>query len=149
MATMILTDVAKSALGVVVAQQLDLSHKLNFGNSLIMRNGSNGVIYFLISDAINYVSGGGSKLLSGNISAVVDDSVFLGALSAGSELSHADSMLYDTLSNVTTDRKTLSILVDSAIISGGRILGDYIDSTAGLPSYVHAIRHPTLFFRGA
>lgn len=54
--TMIVTDIAKSALGVVVASQLDLAGKLNFGNSLLMRSGSNGVIYFLISDAINYVA---------------------------------------------------------------------------------------------
>ena len=118
--TIILQDIAKSALGVVVAQKLDLSQKLDFGDSLIMKHASNGVLYFLISDAMNYATGNGSKLLNGNMYGVVDDSLFLGALSAGSELTKADQMLYDTLSNVTRDRNTINILVDSAIVSTGR-----------------------------
>lgn len=146
MASMVIQDIAKSTLGVVVAQQLDLGKRLDFGDSFALRHGSNGAIYFLISDAINYVTNGSSKLLSGNVFGIVDDTLFLGALSGASELTHLDQMLHDTLGTVTTDRKVLSTLVDSVIVSSGRILADYIDSTS-LPTYVHAIRHPTLLLK--
>jgi hypothetical protein len=51
---MIISDIAKSTVGVLVASQLNLSQKLNLGDSLLMRSASNGMVYFLISDAINY-----------------------------------------------------------------------------------------------
>jgi hypothetical protein len=136
-------DLGKSALGVVIARQLDLSSKINLGNSFAMRHASNGVIYFAVSDAINYVTEGSSKLFSADFTGVFDDSLFFGALSGVSAASNADRMLYDTMRNVTNNRDMLAIAVDSAILTTGRVLGKYVDATPSAPYVLQAARHPS------
>lgn len=138
----------KSIGGVLVARQIDLAGKLDLGDSFLMVHGSNGVIYFLISDLINYLSSKGSKLLTGNINGILDDSVFFGGMSAVTEVSNVDKMVYDLLQqNIIRDTKTLEIAIDSGILTGGRILASYVDSTANAPSWLKSVRHPTLLFR--
>ncbi len=111
-----------------------------------MRSASNGMVYFLISDAINYVVNKNSKILNGDVYGVVDDSLFLGSLSLGTEVTKTDKLLYDTFSSVIQNEKLLYTLTDSVIVSSGRILADYIDSNVS-NQYAHYLRHPTLLFR--
>ncbi len=143
--TMIISDIAKSFAGVFVASQLRLSDKLNFGDSIIARSVSNGMVFFVISDAVNYVSNGSSKLLNGDIKGVFDDSLFLGTLALGAEVSKTDKILSDLLSKVISNEQLLYGLTDSVLVSGGRILGDYID-TSSTSRYAHMVRHPSLIF---
>ena len=41
-----------------------LSKKLDFGDTFVLKHASNGALYFAVSDAINGVTGQGSKLLN-------------------------------------------------------------------------------------
>ena len=47
-------DVVKSVVSVKLANSLDLAHKLNFGNSAMLKGLSDGTIYASCSDLINY-----------------------------------------------------------------------------------------------
>jgi hypothetical protein len=146
----VLYDIAKTSLGVVIVDAVDLQSKVNvLGTSLIARNATNGFMYFLISDSVNYLSGKGSKLLQGDMKAVVDDTIFMGALSGVAEVSGADEKLMKLLgSTVIKDQKLLNIAVESSIISGGRILAHYIDATPEVPQFLKSVRHPSNLLDG-
>lgn len=136
-------DFLKSVAGVAVARQLNLADKLDFGNNFFMVHGANGIIYFLISDAINYLSLNKSKLFSGDLKGIVDDSTFFGAVSAGSRSIELDKQIYAMMNMGLKDRTSLEIAVDSAILTGARVLGSYVDGSAAAPTILKAIRHPT------
>jgi len=137
-------DMAKSFSGVMIANELDVEKHFKFGDNLIMRNTSSGLIYAGISDVINYLTNKRSKILSGDYLAIADDIAFFGALSAGSELLKIDTELLNTLNKVTPfDRKMNEVLVESAIITSGRFLGDYILATPKAPDALKYLRKPS------
>jgi len=137
-------DMAKSFAGVMISNELDISSKLNLGDSFIMRNGSSGLIYAGISDVINYFTTNRSKALNGDFIGLADDTAFFSALSAGAELTQVDTELLKTLNKVTPfGNKMNGILVESAIITGGRFFGDYILATPSAPQYLKMLRKPS------
>jgi hypothetical protein len=138
-----LKDVAGSVLGVTLSKGLDLSSKFNFGDSLVMRNASNGLIYFAVSDGLDYLLGDGSKLLSQNFLGVLDDVVYFGSTSALAELTKVDAEAYKIANRTLKLSRDMSdTLVQSAIVSGTRFLGNYIDSRPEVPNAVKMFRHP-------
>lgn len=143
-------DSMKSAVGVVITNGLDLQTKFSvLGDNLVARNAVNGVVYALVSDGIEYASGKGSKLFNGNLNGLVDDALFLGGLSLGAEVSELDSKVADMLQKtVISDRQIINVAVEGALITGGRFLGDYIDSTPEVPQFLKTFRHPTNLITG-
>ena len=77
-----LMDVGKSVVGVSIAKAMKIPEKLDMGNSFAMVHGSNGVLYTLVSDVIDYASGEESKMLNMDIYGLGDNIVFLSAMSA-------------------------------------------------------------------
>lgn len=144
-----LMDVAKSTAGVAVAKAVNLPNMLNFGDSFVLKNLSNGATYFAVSDAINAVSGQGSKILSYNIYGSLDDIGFFSATSMVAEKSGTDTELYDFIQktlNVSGD--TAGLIAESAIVSGTRFLADYIDSQNSIPNALKIVRHPVSYVMG-
>src|SRR3954470_13269005 len=92
---MALIDVGKSVAGLSIASALDLSKKLDFGNSFVTRNVSNGTISFVTSDLIDGLlsSGQQSKILKMDIVGAMDDTLFFSAVSAGVEVSGVSDIL--------------------------------------------------------
>lgn len=139
-------DVAKSVAGVSVAKAVNLPEMLDFGDSFVMKNASNGATYFVVSDAINAVFGQGSKLLSYDVYGSLDDIGFFTATSMVADKTGTDADLY----NLIRDKFNLSqnnaeLVAESAIVSGTRFLADYIDSQPDLPSVLHVVRHPVSY----
>ena len=66
-------DVAKSFVSVKGARALNLAEKLNFGGNIVLKSLSNGTIYAVCNDVINYFTNSNSKLLKGNILGFSDD----------------------------------------------------------------------------
>ena len=137
-------DALKSYAGVFVASNLKANEKLNFGNNIVAEAGSNGVIYATISDAINYFSGARSDLANGDLRRYLDSCIFFGALSGGAILTNADVLAFNTVKGVSPLSPELNAqLVETAIITGGRFLGDYIESTPQAPQMLRNLRRPT------
>lgn len=136
----------KSCSGIAFARQLDLANRLNFGDNFLMVHGSNGLIYFGISDLINYFTLGQSKLLSGNVYGILDDIGFFGGVSGATAYTEVDKKIYDLLGSVSRDNTILEIATDSSILTGARMLGQYIDSN-NVPTYLKYIRHPTALMK--
>lgn len=142
----VLIDVGKSVAGVVVAKNLKLADKFDFGDSLLMRNASNGALYFLVSDAINYATNGTSKIMNMNVVGALDDIGFLTATSTVADVSGTDTQLLNAVQqNLGLSRQNAEILSESSIISGSRFLADYIDSQADLPSFLQIVRRPASY----
>jgi hypothetical protein len=141
--SLMLKDVAGASLGVALSKGLDLPKKFDFGNSLVMRNASNGVIYFVVSDGLDYMLGNGSKLLNQNFLGLLDDVVYFGSSSALVELTKVDAEAFKIANKTLKLSRDMSdTLVQSAIVSGTRFLGDYIDSRPEVPNAVKMFRHP-------
>ena len=139
-----LMDVGKSVVGVSIAKAMNIPERLDMGDSFAMVHGSNGVLYTLISDVIDYASGEQSKLMNLDVYGLGDNVVFLSALSAGAEVTKADKMVFDVLnSQAGLSRDTSDLITESAILSAGRIAGRLIEETPGLPSWVNVVRHPS------
>lgn len=139
-------ELGKSGLGVLAASSLKLADRFDFGDSFVLQNASNGFIYYLVSDAINYASLGKSKIISMDLMGALDDTGFFSALSAVGSVVNASEQIAGIVGNVVTDGKTVALVVDTAILAGGRILANYIDSNASAPAFLHVVRHPTRFF---
>lgn len=142
-------DVGKSVAGVAVARALNLPEMLKFGDSFAMRNISNGSLYFVVSDAINGVTGTGSKIMQYDVRGILDDISFFSVSSGIAEKSGTDTDLYQMLQNtLKTSPETSAVIAESAIVSGTRFLADYIDSQPSLPSFIHIVRHPVSYLSG-
>ncbi len=142
-------DVVKSTAGVAVAKALKVEDMLDFGDSFVLKNVSNGALYFAVSDAINGVSGQGSKLLNYNVYGSLDDIGFFTASSMIAEKSGTDTKLYEIIQNtLSVSGDTAGLIAESAIVSGTRFLADYIDSQQSIPSSIRAIRHPVTYVMG-
>lgn len=142
-------DVVKSTAGVAVARALKLEDMLDFGDSFVLKNVSNGALYFAVSDAINGVSGAGSKLLNYDVYGSLDDIGFFSVTSMVAEKSGTDTKLYDIIRNtLSVSGDTAGLIAESAIVSGTRFLSDYIDSQQSIPSSIKAIRHPVSYVMG-
>jgi hypothetical protein len=136
-------DVGKSFAGVGLANALDLDSKLDFGNNFAARHASNGAVSFLTSEAIDLVSGAGSKLMTFNWIGAADDVLFLGALSAGFEVVGVDSGLYSIVNRqLGTSRDTAKTLTDAGLLSGSRVLARFLEGRDEVPTMVKNIRHP-------
>jgi hypothetical protein len=149
-AKLALTDVAKTAGGLYVADVLNIRDKLpSGGTNLITRNLARGVLYAGVSDGVEAVSGNKSKILSGDVIGLLDDTVFLGGLSLGSEALKLDETIYSTISGaLNTSQATTEAIAEGVIISVGRftseMLSQYIrDGTASQTTAM--IRHPVSF----
>lgn len=139
-----LMDVGKSVAGVSVAYALDVPKRLDFGDSFVMRNGSNGILYALISDVIDGVSGEGSKIMNADAYGMIDDVLYLGAVSAATDISKMDGAVFNILNKeAKLSRNTAELVTESAVLSAGRIAGRLIDETPGVPPWLSVIRHPT------
>ena len=141
-----LMDVGKSVIGVSIAKAMKIPEKLEMGESFAMVHGSNGVLYTLVSDVIDYASGEQSKIMNMDIYGLGDNIVFLSAMSATAEVTGADKAVYDVLSKQgNLSRDTSDLITESAVLSAGRITGRIIEQTPGLPNWLNIIRHPSLF----
>jgi len=139
-----LMDVGKSVVGVSIAKAMKIPEKLDMGDSFAMVHGSNGVLYTLISDVIDYASTGESKMMKLDVYGLGDNIVFLSALSAGAEVTQADKMVYDVLNKQAgLSRDASDLITESAILSAGRITGRLIEETPGMPTWLNVIRHPS------
>ena len=140
-----LMDVGKSVVGVSIAKAMKIPERLDMGKSFAMVHGSNGVLYTLISDVIDYASGEPSKLMNLDVYGIGDNIVFLSALPAGAEVTQADKMVYDVLNKqANLSRDTSDLITESAILSAGRITGRLIEETPGLPNWMNIVRHPSM-----
>lgn len=142
-------DVVKSTAGVAVARTLKIEDMLDFGDSFLLKNLSNGSTYFVVSDAINAVSGQRSKLLNYDIYGALDDIGFFSATSMLAEKSGTDTQLYNMIQNTfNVSGNTAGLIAESAIVSGTRFLSDYIDSQQSIPAPIRAVRHPITYIMG-
>ena len=133
---------AKSSLGAIASNAIDLPSRVNLGNSFLLRHGSNGVVNFAISDLINYFEGKPSKILNMDIVRSLDDVAFFGAVTAGVEVSDVHTVVFDQLrSSVNLSRDTALLGVQAGILSASRIAGDYIDENASTDA-LKILRHP-------
>lgn len=136
-------DVAKTTAGIVIAKSAKIPEKLDFGDSFAMRNASNGVLYYLISDVIDYVSEGKSSFMTYDPLVIGDDVAFYSLLSVVAELSATDEALQKMLSetlNLSND--VAEALVEGAIISGGRYIADFVVNASQTPDVIKMLRHP-------
>ena len=133
---------AKSSLGVIASNAIDLPSKVNLGDSFLLTHASNGVINFAISDLINYFEGRPSKVLSMDVVKSLDDIAFFGAVTAGVEVSDLHTMVFNQLrGSVNLSRETAQLGVQAGILSASRIAGDYIDENATTDA-LKILRHP-------
>jgi hypothetical protein len=142
---MALIDVGKSVAGLSIASALDLSKKLDFGNSFVTRNVSNGSISFVTSDLIDGLlsSGQQSKILKMDIVGAMDDTLFFSAVSAGVEVSGVSDILQSAYgSTLGLSRDTTELITDSTILSASRIAAKYVDQQGTVPTYLKNIRYP-------
>ena len=140
----LLLDVGKSVIGVSVSRAFDLQSRLNFGDSFVLSNVSNGAIYYLIGDTINYITGDAvSNLASGNIVGGIDGVLYYSAVSAGAELTKIDGTLYKFAGNAGLSRSNAEVLSESVIVSAGRITARMIDEVPNVPDWLKVIRHPS------
>ena len=139
----VLMDVGKSAIGVSIAKALDIPNKLDMGDSFAMTHGSNGVLYAGVSDVINYASGAPSKLLSMDVRGLVDDVVFLSALSGATEVAKIDESFYRSMVDMGFSYNSAELLVESAVLSAGRFGMRYVDENPNVPDFLKVLRHPT------
>ena len=139
-----LMDIGKSVVGVSIARSLKIPEKLDLGDSFVMNHASNGALYALVSEVINYASGDESKLMNMDLFGLGDNIVFFSALSAGVEVTQVDKTVYDVLNKqANLSRDTSDLITESAVLSMGRISARIIDQTPGLPSWIRLIRHPS------
>jgi hypothetical protein len=144
-----LMDVAKSSIGVYAADTLNVSNMLPQGPNVVTKNLSKGVLYSGISDGIDYLASGQTKLGSGNVVAFLDDCAFLGGLSGAAEVTRLDRKFYDFIQDsLRVSGDTAEILTESVIISSGRftahMLEQYIrDGTASQATSI--VRRPVSF----
>ncbi len=144
--TDILKDIVYTTGGIFVASSLDLPKKLDMGDSMIGRNVSNGGIYFLVSEAIDQISTGTSKITQMNYKGMADDIAFFSAISAITEVSKLDDVFYELSTSVPMiDRKMAQNLSNGLVVSSARIVGDYIKNY-DLPVYLKMLREPTKLF---
>lgn len=137
-------DALKSYAGVMVVDNLNVAGKMKFGDSVVAKAGTSGVIYAGVSDAINYLSGQRSKIANGDIMGIVDDSLYFGALSGVARVTGTDRQLFQTINSVSPlNTNTNILLMETAILTGGRFLGDYIESTPQAPDFLRKVRRPT------
>lgn len=141
---MALMDVGKSVVGVSIAKSLKIPEKLDMGNSFAMVHGSNGALYTLISDVIDYASGGESKIMNMDVYGLADNLVFLSALSGAAELTKLDDMAFDVFNKQAgLSRNTSELIAESMVLSTGRITARIIDETPQVPVWLKVIRHPS------
>lgn len=137
-------DGLKSYAGVMVASNLDIAGKLKLGDSLVAKAGTSGIVYASISDLINYFSGQRSKVVNGDVMGIVDDALFFSVLSGAVRSSGADGQVFGAISKVSPFGSQVNLqLMETAVITGGRFLGDYIDATPQAPDVLKKIRRPT------
>lgn len=140
-----LLDVGKSFAGITISQAVDLPNKVDFGNSFVGRNVSNGTISFLASDVIDGLLSQGqqSKLYNMNIVGALDDTLFFSAISAGIQATNVDIMLYNSMTNqFNLSRDQAEILAQSCLLSGARVTARYVDTLSDVPMWVKNIRYP-------
>ena len=147
MVQMALKDIAKSALGVMVANAVNFPERVDLGDSFALKHASNGVINFAISDLVNYFDGVGSKALNGDIYGILDDSLFFGGVTAGVQAVN----LHETVGGVLQNNLNLSsdmteLAVQASVLSASRFAGRYIDENATSDA-LRIFRHPTLLMR--
>lgn len=140
----LLMDVGKTTVGILIANSAKIPERLDFGDNFAMRNASTGMIYYGVSEAIDYVSkGSASSLMSYDPLVIGDDIVFYSLLSAGAELSATDAGLQRLLSETAGLSSDLSAaVVEGAIVSGGRYIANWVDQQADTPDLVKVLRHP-------
>ena len=147
MSQLVLKDIAKSALGVMAAKAVNLPERVDLGDSFVLRHTSNGVINFAISDIVNYFDGAGSKILSGDVYGILDDSLFFGGVTAGVQLSNlhetAGGILQD---NLKLSSETAELAVQASVLSASRFAARYIDENATSDA-LKVFRHPTILVR--
>ena len=136
-------DLLKSYGITVAMNQIDLQRKLNFGSNPFVGGFTNGAMYALSSDAINYLSIGQSKLLNGDIAGLVDDSVFFGVISSGVKMAGLDATIMKTIETVSPFGRSTNIdIAEAGLLTGGRLAGDYIVSQSSVPSFLKTVRRP-------
>jgi hypothetical protein len=141
--TLAVTDIAKSVAGVAIARALKIPEKLDFGDSFVLKNASDGALYFAISDGIDAISGKGSKIMNGHIKESLDDILFFSVVNGIADGTGLGNELLSLIQNTLgTTRDTGILIADSTVLSGSRFAADYIDNVPSLPSYLHMIRHP-------
>jgi hypothetical protein len=118
------------------------------GTNKILSYGADGLIYGLVADGVDYVSGSNTSLFTGDYWGFVDDVVFMTVVSAVCSETNLVTMAYNQIANVSPlDRDMNLNLVEGALISTGRALGDLIDSNPQFPDAIHKIRHVTRLIR--
>lgn len=147
MVQMALKDIAKSALGVTVANAVNFPERVDLGDSFLLKHTSNGVINFAISDLVNYFDGASSKILNGDIFGIADDCLFFGGVTAGVQATNlhetAGGLIQNSL-NLSSDMTELA--VQSGVLSASRFAARYIDENATSDA-LKIFRHPTILVR--
>ena len=139
-----LMDVGKSVIGVSIAKAMKIPERIEMNDSFATLHGSNGVLYTLVSDVIDYATVGESKLMNMDVYGIGDNIVFFSAVSATADVTNADQMVQDVLrgqAGLSSD--TSELITESAILSAARITGRLIEETPGLPNWMNVVRHPS------
>ena len=97
----IATDVVKSFTSVKTAKTLNLAQKLDFGDSIVMKGVSNGGVYSLMNDFVNYLTLGQAKILKLDYKGLLDDLAYFALVSTGSQAVGTDAMLMNTIMQVS------------------------------------------------
>jgi hypothetical protein len=136
-------DALKTYAGVIVSNNLKVQEKLGLGNSLIAGSLANGAVYASISDAINYFSGRGSRIMAGDMKEMGNDIIFFSGLSGAARATGVDGTLFETINRVSPlGQENNLMLVESGIVTAGRFLGDYINSSPQAPELLRKVRKP-------
>jgi hypothetical protein len=119
---------------------------VNFaGENEILQYSAEGSCNALASDIVDYFVKGQSKLLSGDIVALLDDAVFMGVLSGGCDKSGVSQILINTVgyAQLPIDNKYQLMIVQGGIIAGAREASNYLArSQLGQNQLVQYVRHP-------
>ena len=104
---------------------------------------SDGVMYALSSDIVDYFTEGSSKLLDGQYFNFADDALYFGLLSGAVDQTDVGVMMYDQIRNVVPLSQDMNIaLTNGLVVSGGRVVMQMVDTNPNTPDVIKMVRRP-------
>jgi hypothetical protein len=115
------------------------------GQNEVLQYSAEGACNALASDLVDYFVSGQSKIMSGNILALLDDAVFMGGVSGVCDKSGLSEKAVALIGStpLPLEQKYQILLAQAGIVSGARELSNIIGRTQlGQNQMVQYVRHP-------
>ena len=102
-----------------------------------------GVNYSLASDIVDYFTTGSSTIMDGRYFEFADNALYYGLLSGAVDQSGVALMTYKEIQKVSPLSQNVNeALTNGAIVSGGRVFMNMVDSNPATPDIMKMIRRP-------